>query len=277
MKLEQALRKSKKNERALGQFNFSAFEQLQGILKAAQINDTPVIIGTSGGESHFLGLKQARALVNAGKEKYGVDAFLNLDHGQDLEWVKKAVDVGYDAVHFDGSDLSFEENIEQTKEVVKYAHSAGVLVEGELGYLTGESKSHQGQIEIKKEDLTSPEQVRKFVQATDVDSLAVAIGNVHGIYAKMPALDLERLQKINKETRAFLVLHGGSGISEQDLQQAVKSGIVKINVNTELRITWKENLTKALKQDSIKPYQILPEVEQAVTEKVKKKITLFHC
>ncbi len=196
MNLKQVLKKTQEDKKAVGQFNFSAWEQLQGILKAAQKKDQPVIIGTSSGESHFLGLKQAKALVEAGKEKYGVEAFLNLDHGKDLEWIKKAVDAGYSAVHFDGSDLSLEENIERTKEVVEYAHSSDVLVEGELGYLTGRSASHEGKIEIKKENLTSPDQVQKFVEATDVDSLAVAIGNVHGIYAEMPALDLERLKEI---------------------------------------------------------------------------------
>ena len=276
MILKEAIQQAKEGEEAIGQFNFSAFEQLQGILKAAQENDQAVIIGTSGGESHFLGLEQARALVDAGKKKYGVNAFLNLDHGKELEWVKKAVDVGYDAVHFDGSDLDLKENIKKTKEVVEYAHSSDVLVEGELGYLTGRSASHKGKIEIKKENLTSPDQVQGFVEATNVDSLAVAIGNVHGVYAEMPELDLQRLSKIKKNSSVFLVLHGGSGIPDKDIKKAITEGIVKINVNTELRLAWKENLTKALKKDSIKPYDLLPEVEQAVKEKVNHKINLFR-
>ncbi|MEF8847282.1 MAG: class II fructose-bisphosphate aldolase [Candidatus Paceibacterota bacterium] len=276
MNLKQTLKKARQKKRAIGQFNFSSFEQLQGILKAAQENDQPIIIGTSSGESHFLGLEQARALVDAGSKKYGVDAFLNLDHGKELDWVKKAVDAGYDAVHFDGTDLNFEENIERTKEVVEYAHSSDVLVEGELGYLTGKSASHKGKIEIKKENLTSPDQVRKFVEATGVDSLAVVIGNVHGVYAEMPKLDLQRLSDIEEQSSAFLVLHGGSGIPDKDIKRAIKKGIVKINVNTELRLAWKESLTKALKKDSIKPYNLLPEVEQAVREKVNHKINLFN-
>jgi len=274
MKLRQALQQAQKEGRAMGQFNFSAAEQLQGILEAAREKDQPVIIGTSSGESHYLGLERAKTLVEAGRKEFGVDAFLNLDHGKELSWVKEAIDAGYDAVHFDGSDLSLEENIEKTKQVVEYSSSA--LVEGELGYLTGKSASHQGKIEIKKENLTSPEQVQKFTEETGVDSLAVAIGNVHGIYAEMPALDLERLRKIKKESEAFLVLHGGSGIPDEDVARAIEEGIVKVNVNTELRLAWKESLTKALKKDSIKPYQLLPEVEQAVKEKVNHKLTLFN-
>lgn len=224
-----------------------------------------------------MGLEQASALVKAGRKKFEVDAFLNLDHGKEISWVKKAVDAGYDAVHFDGSDLSFEENMEKTKEAVEYAHSSDVLVEGELGYLTGKSSSHEGKIEIKKENLTSPDQVQQFVEATDVDSLAVAIGNVHGVYAEMPDLDLERLEEIEEQSSAFLVLHGGSGIPDKNIEKAIERGIVKINVNTELRLAWKEALKKSLKKDSIKPYEILPEVEWAIKEKVKEKITLFHC
>ena len=274
MNLKKALQQAQDEGKAVGQFNFSAFEQLQAILKSAQEKNEPVIIGTSGGESHYLGVEQAASLVEAGRKKYGVDAFLNLDHGQDLNWIKKAVDAGYDAVHFDGSDLSFEENIKKTKKVVEYAHPSA-LVEGELGYLTGRSASHKGEIEIKKENLTSPDQVKEFVEETGVDSLAIAIGNVHGVYAKMPQLDLERLRRIKEESSAFLVLHGGSGIPDKDIKKAIKKGIVKINVNTELRLAWKENLTKALKKDSIKPYELLPDVEQAVKEKVNHKINLY--
>lgn len=275
MNLREVLEQAHKEGGAIGQFNFSAWEQLQGILKSAGENDQAVIIGTSGGESHFLGLEQARALVNAGKEKFDVDAFLNLDHGKKLDWVKSAVDAGYDAVHFDGSDLDFEENIEKTKEVVEYAPT-DVLVEAELGYLTGKSASHKGKIEIKKDNLTSPDQVKKFVEETEVDSLAIAIGNVHGVYAEMPDLDLQRLKEIEEESSAFLVLHGGSGVPDHDIKKAIERGIVKINVNTELRLAWKESLTKALKKDSIKPYNLLPEVEQAVKEKVNHKIKLFN-
>lgn len=276
MKLKQIFKEAKKEGRAVGQFNFSAWEQLQGILKAAQENNEAVIIGTSGGESRFLGVEQAATLVKAGREKYDVEAFLNLDHGKETDWVKEAVDAGYDAVHFDGSELDFEENMKKTKEIVEYAHSSGVLVEGELGYLTGKSDSHEGKIEIKKENLTSPEQVQEFVETTNVDSLAVAIGNVHGIYAEMPKLDLERLQKIEDQSSVFLVLHGGSGIPDKDIKKAIERGIVKINVNTELRLNWKNTLKNSLKKDSIKPYEILPEVEQAIKEKVNHKIKLFN-
>ncbi|KXB08848.1 hypothetical protein AKJ56_00090 [candidate division MSBL1 archaeon SCGC-AAA382N08] len=276
MNLKQVLKNAKKEGEAVGQFNFSAWVQLRGIFKAAQEQNQPIIIGTSGGESRHVGLKQAVILVEMAREQYGVSAFLNLDHGRDLEWIKQAVDAGYDAVHFDGSELSLKENIEQTREVAEYAHENDVVVEGELGYLTGSSEEHSEKIKIEKENLTSPRQVQQFVEQTDVDSLAIAIGNVHGVYAEMPNLDLERLERIEKETGAFLVLHGGSGIPDEDVQKAIEKGIVKINVNTELRLTWKESLTKALKKDSIKPYEILPEVERAIQEKVNSKINLFH-
>lgn len=275
MNLKKVLQQAQQQNYAIGQFNFSSWEQLRGILKAAQAKEQPLIIGTSEGESHYLGLEQARTLVDIEKEQYGVSAFLNLDHGKDLNWIRKAVDVGYDAVHFDGSNLSFEENVRKTKQVVNYAHPE-TLVEGELGYLVGESQSHQEKIEINEENLTSPDQVREFVEQTGVDSLAVAIGNVHGIYAEMPALDLDRLEEINEQTDAFLVLHGGSGVTDREIKQVIQRGVVKINVNTELRMAWKEALKKVVKKDSIKPYQVLPEVERVVQEKVKHKIKLFY-
>ena len=277
MKLKNYLKKAQKQKWALGQFNFSTIEQLRGILAAAQKTKSPVILGTSEGESKFLGLEEVLALVEISKMKYKVSAFLNLDHGKDLNWIKKTIDFGYPAVHFDGSGLSLKENIRRTKKIVDYAHKKGVLVEGELGYIGGESMPHKKKAIIKKEDLTFPEQVSEFVKKTKVDSLAIAIGNIHGIYAGRPKLDFKRLKEIEKKTKVFLVLHGGSGISETEIKKAVKFGIVKININTELRVAWKKSLEESLreKQKGIKPYKVLPQVQKSIQEKVEEKINLF--
>jgi len=276
MKLKDYLKKAQKEKWAIGQFNFSTFEQLRGIIAAAQKTKNPVILGTSQGELSYLGLKEVLALVEISKLRSLTSLFLNLDHGKDLNWIKKAIDFGYSAVHFDGSELPFKKNIKCAKRIVEYAHKKGVLVEGELGYLRGGSNFHKKIARIEKEDLTLPEKAYKFVRETKVDSLAIAIGNIHGIYAGMPKLDFERLKEINNKTNAFLVLHGGSGIPKAEIKKAIKFGIVKVNINTELRLIWKKTLEKSFKVQEIRPYKILPKVQKAIQKKVEEKMNLFN-
>ncbi len=275
MNLKEYFKKAQKEGWALGQFNFSVMEQLKGILRAGKSLDSPLILGTSEGESRFLGLAEIVALSAIKSNEYDIPFFLNLDHGKDLDWIKKAVDMGYHCVHFDGSDLSFKENVRKTKEVVSYAHKKGVLVEGELGKITGSSVVSSGKAVIEEKDLTSPDQVEDFVKKTGVDSLAVAIGNIHGVFDKMPKLNIDLLKKIREKTDVFLVLHGASGTSFSDIKKAVKEGMVKVNNNTELRVAWKESLKKSLENEEVKPYNILPSVEEAVQRKVEEKIKLF--
>ncbi len=268
-------KKAQKGKWAVGQFNFSTLEQLRAILAASAELKSPVILGTSEGESGFLGLEETIALFEIAKMKYKAKAFLNLDHGKDINLIKKAIDFGYAMVHFDGSNLPLKKNIQITKNIVKYAYKKGVLVEGELGLIQGESKVHNTKAKVNKRNLTSPEQVSDFVRQTKVDSLAVAVGNLHGVYKGGMKIDFKRLEEISKETNIALVLHGGSGIANSDIKKAIKLGIVKININTELRIVWKESLEKALKKGEIKPYKILAKVQDSIQKKVEEKIILF--
>jgi len=261
MNLKDYLNKAKKEKRALGQFNFSTLDQLRGILKAGRKTEKPLILGLSEGELTYLGLEETIALVEISKMKYRVSAFLNLDHGKNLNLIKKAVDYGFSAVHFDGSDLILEKNIEYAKKIVEYAHKKNVLVEGEID-------------SIGKGKITKVYEAERFVNETGVDSLAIAIGSVHG-WGKKEKLDFERLKEINKKLAVFLVLHGGSGIAEASIKKAIKLGITKININTELRMVWKQNLVKTLKSKEIKPYKILPGVERAIQKKVEQKLKLF--
>lgn len=274
MKLKDYLQKAKKEKWAIGQFNFSTLEQLKGILEAVLKANSPVILGTSEGESRFFGLEEAVALYKVFQKKYNLPIFLNLDHGKDLDYIKEAIDSGYQAVHFDGSNLSFKENIKIAKKISDYARKKNVLVEGELGAIRGESTIHKEETAVlKKEDLTSPFQVKEFLKKTGVDSLAIAIGTVHGIYLKEPEIDFERLKEINQVSKKFLVLHGGSGVSEEDLKKAINFGITKINFNTEIRLVWKNSLKKGLEETKeLKPYKILPSVQNAISQKVLEKI-----
>lgn len=286
MNPKEILKKAQLEKYAIGSFNFSTAEVLKAIVFAAKETGSPAIISTSQNEAEFLGIPEAAALVEAWRKATGLPLILNLDHGKDFEEIKQAVSAGYDAIHFDGSFLDYEENIRQTSKVVKYIREVekhfnrSILVEGELGYLTGSSSLNEKELEIKPEDLTSPGQALEFIEKTGVDSLAVVIGNAHGIFTKSKEnLDLDRLAQIREIVgdKVFLVLHGGSGIPESDVKKAIELGIAKVNVNTELRIAFKESVEKEIKENpkETTPYKILSPAFEAVKKVVKEKIDLL--
>ena len=277
----QILKKAQKGKYAVGQFNVSTDEHIKAIIIAAKDLKSPVIIGTSEGERKFIGTKQAVALVRVWQKETGLPIILNADHCKTFESVKQAIDAGYSAVHFDGSALSFEENVKVTKQVIDYAKQKNpeLLIEGESGYLQGESVVHK-KVEVKSEDLTNPEQAKEFIEKTGVDSLAIVVGNIHGVETDMknPPLYLDRLKEIQQVIpETFLVLHGGSGTPDEDIQKAIKMGIVKININTELRIAYSEELEKTIKEhpEEVKPYKILAPAVEAMKGIVEEKIDLF--
>ena len=246
-------------------------------MSAAQNLKSPLILGTSEGESGFLGIKEIVALTEIEKMKISAPVFLNFDHGKKIEMLKEAIDYNYDAVHFDGSDLPLKENINTAKELTKYAHKKGALLEGEMEFIGGESKLHKTALNGEEIKLTLPENALRFLEETKADSLAVSIGNVHGVYAPMPKLDLEQLKKIKSLVKSFLVLHGGSGINDQEIKAAIACGIVKINFNTEIRAVWRESLENYFKKEpeEIKPYKILTQVQNSIQKKVEEKIILL--
>ena len=274
-------KKAKENNYAIGAFNVSNLEQIKAIVLAAQNLKSPVLICTSQGESEFIGKRHIRALLDAYKKETGLPLVLHMDHGRTFEIVQEAIEAGYDSVHFDGSNLSFEENIKVTSEVVEFAKEKGVKnIEGELGYLRGGS-TIQDTVEIKREDLTDPKQVQEFIEQTGVDSLAISIGNIHGVFksSKNPHLFLDRLEEIDKAAseNIGLVLHGGSGTPEEDIKKAIQLGVVKVNVNTELRMAYVNTLKNTLETNlnEVAPYRIMSSVIEAVQKKVEEKIKLF--
>lgn len=275
------LNKAEKEGWAIGQFNFSDLTQLKGIVDAAVNKKTPIILGTSEGESKFFGLHEAVAIRDVLRAKTKLPIFLNLDHGKSFEYLKEAIDAGYDMVHFDGSKLPLEENIKITKKVVKYASKKGVTVEGEVGMLgTDSSKLYSEKFEIKEENLTKPADAAKYIKSTKVDLLAVSIGNFHGIEISGvdPNLRLDLLQEIKKVSVGVgLVLHGGSGTPEEDIKKAIGLGITKININTELRLAFAGNLRRFLdnNRDEIVPYKFLAEAKISVAKITEGKIDLF--
>ena len=284
--LKYYFQKAQKEKWAIGQFNFSAYTQLKAIVEAGKNLKSPIILGTSEGESKFFGLEEAVILRNLLRNRLRNPIFLNLDHGKSFDYLKQAIDAGYDMVHFDGSKLPLEENIKISSEVVKYARWRGVLVEGELGIIgTDSSKVYSEKFEIKEENLTKSNEVKNYVEKTGVDLLAVSIGNFHGMESsgQEPRLRLDKLEEINETLRqsktknSFLVLHGGSGTNKEDVKKAIEIGILKININTELRLAYTDALRKALNDNigEITPYKYLPEAKKSVQDIVESKITLF--
>ncbi len=276
---QKLFQRARKENWAIGQFNISNLEAMRAVFVAAQKLRSPIIIGTSEGESRFIGLDQAAALVRSFEKETGVPAILNLDHASNLDYITRAIAAGYDAIHFDGSKLDLAKNIEITGKIVSLCHKKAVLTEGEIDLMSGISKILEQAPE--KIILTDPATAEKFVKATKVDSLAINVGTFHGVDAsgKDAPIDFSRLAEIKKiiNDKAFLVLHGGSGVAENDIQNAIKSGIVKININTDLRIAFTRALKVALESspNEITPYKYLPQTITAVQKIVEQKISAF--
>ncbi len=271
--------KAYKDGYAVGTFNISNLETLKAIVRAAEYLEAPVMIATSRGEGMFVGFDMAVSMVKTMAEHASVPVGLHLDHGKSMEDVRTAIDAGYLSVHIDASDKSYDENAELTKQVVAYAHGRDVNVEGEIGHVGGTSSLHTGGVEaaLGKEGLTNPSEAWHYASDTGIDQLAVAVGNIHGIYQGIPHIDCERLREINEGVHKPLVLHGGSGIPDDQIKAAIASGIAKINVNSELRLAYSQSIRDTLARDAelIVPYQITGPAIDAIQKVVESKIRVF--
>ena len=280
--LREYIEDAKLRKVAIGHFNISDLAGLKGIFEAAKELDLPVIIGLSEGERDFVGTKNAADMVRNLREQYGYPIFINADHTHSLEKIQEAVNAGFDAVLFDAGKLPFEENIAKTKEVVEWVKKTRpeVLVEAELGYLGTSStilKEVPEGAAIKLEDLTKPEEAKRFVQETGIDLLAPAVGNIHGMFkdAPNPNLFIERIAELRVAAGVPMVLHGGSGIRDEDFIAAIQNGIAIVHINTEIRLAWRQGMERALseKPDEVTPYKLLlgpiEEVKKVITERSK--------
>ena len=283
--LREVIAEAEKKRVAIGHFNISDTEQLWGIFNAARELNVPVIIGTSEGERDFIGVREAVALVRSLREEFDFPIFLNADHTYSFERVKEAVDAGYDAVIFDGKKVSHEENVTITKQCVEYVRQSGrdVLVEAELGNI-GQSSKLLEEIpegaEITEEVMTKPDELKKFVQETGVDLIAPAVGNLHGLLkgGKNPNISTKRIEELREAGGIPMVLHGGSGISDEDFKNAIQAGISIVHINTEIRVAYRKGIEKTLqeKPDEIAPYRFMKGGQEALQEVVKKRLQLFN-
>lgn len=275
------LQKAKNEGWALGAFNAGNLEILQAVVQAAAAQQAPIIVETSAGEAKHFGMKNFLDVVENFRQQTGLTILTNFDHGPGLEECQAAVEAGYNLVHFDGSSLPYEENIKITKILVEEAHRRGVLIEGEIDKILGESAYHEELAESIQAtaNYTDPAAAADFVSQTGVDILAVFVGNIHGAYQGVKKLDLERLRLIRQAVgpNVFFSLHGGSTIGEEDIRAAIKEGVVKININTELRLAYRQTLENVLRgSEEVAIYKIMPPVIAAVQKVVEEKIELFN-
>lgn len=286
---------------AIGHFNISDSSTLKGILEAAQEvskerrstqmntpiyadEKIPIIIGVSEGERSFVGVGEVAAMVREFRNEFDYPVFLNADHTRAKEKILEAVRHGFDAVLFDAGAAELGANIRATKDVVEAAKAANpaVLVEGELGFI-GTSSVILNEIPkgaaIEEKDLTTPEDAARFVRETGVDLIGPAVGNIHGMFknAPNPRLNIARIKAIREASGVPIVLHGGSGIADEDFRAAIAAGISIIHINTELRVAWKKGIVESLAHnpDEVVPYKLLAESVADVQAVVAERLKLF--
>ncbi|MGL6200767.1 MAG: class II fructose-bisphosphate aldolase [Lachnospiraceae bacterium] len=272
--LKTILDKAYAEKYAIGSFNGYNYETFHGIIEAGIETDTPTILAFGAKYLKNMSLQTAAACVSSMSSDVSIPLCLHLDHCSDMATVFRAVKAGFGSVMYDGSSLPFEENMKNTKRVCEVAHACGVSVEAELGSLAAGEKSHEGSV-TDVEAYTDPEAAEMFVRETGVDALAVSVGTVHGLYKGKPNIQFDILETINDRLQIPLVLHGGSGVPEEDILNCISHGIAKINVNTEISVYAIEQTAKYLKTEQ--PHFSVLSLKQIgyVKEVVKKYMKFF--
>lgn len=272
------LTKAQNEHFAIGAFNAANLETIKAIVEAAKELNSPIIIEASHGEIEYIGGENFISVINNYKKETNLPIFTNLDHTPSLEAARLGLAWGFDLVHFNGSHLPYEENVTITAGFVKEAHASGVLVEAELDPIENNSGIHNltAEAQLKEIKYSDPLQAKDFANRSGVDTLATSFGSIHGLYETHKQLNLELLGQIRSNTSCFLSLHGGSDIPANQVQKAISLGVVKINVNSELRLAFKEALkTDLASSPELAIYKIMPPAIKAVKNIVKAKLTLF--
>lgn len=260
MSLQKKLKEYQQKRKGILATNFYNLETLQSILIAASYCKVPVILQLTKSSIDYIGLKEAVKLARQALETFEVEGWLHLDHGSSFELVKSCLKEGFDSVMIDASDKPLSENVAITRRVVEEAQKYRANVEAELGYIAKLGQAHTY-------EYTTMEEASDFVNQTGVDALAIAIGSAHGFYKSEPHLNMERLKEIRSVVETILVLHGSSGIPDEMLQEAVKNGITKINLATEIKDTFMKALKLTLQNsDEIDLRKVFPNAREAVVE-----------
>jgi fructose-bisphosphate aldolase, class II len=278
------MKRARDEKFALGAFNIDNQETLIAVVRAAAKKKAPVLVEVSQGEVDALGLENVRDMVDNYKYEYGVEMYINLDHSPSVEAAIAGIEAGFEFIHIDISqanhDAPEEEIIEKTKEVVAYAKLTGALVESEPHYFGGSSNLHTTDINYDeiKSTFSTPEGANAFVNATGIDTFAAAIGNLHGKYPVPKVLDLDLLQRIRDSIECNISLHGGSGTPGHYFIDAVKIGVSKVNINSDMRVAYRDTLEKVLSENPTEyaVVKLMDKVIDAVQEVVESKIDMFN-
>ncbi len=283
-KAREAFKRAREGHFALGAFNLDNQETLIAVSRAAVHKRAPVLVEVSQGEVDALGLDNIRDMVDNYKEDYGIEMYVNLDHSPTVEDAIAGIEAGFECIHIDISqakhDATLDEIIRDTEQVVEAAKKTGALVEAEPHYFAGSSNLHKERIdytEIRK-TFTKPEEAKAFVEATGIDTYAAAVGNLHGQYPVPKRLDLDLLREIRAALDCNISLHGGSGTPPHYFIEAVKIGVTKVNINSDMRVAYRETLERVLKEnpDEYAVVKLMDEVITAVQKVVESKIDHFN-
>ena len=260
MTIQERLKEYQQKKKAILATNFYNLETLQGILQAASKCNVPVILQLTRSSIEYMGLKEAVALARNSLESFQVEGYIHLDHGDSYELAKKCLEQGFDSVMIDASNESFEKNVEITNSVVEEAAKYGANIEAELGYIAKLGQEQDGLY-------TTVDEASEFVKQTGINALAIAIGSAHGFYKIEPNLNIERLKEIHAAVDTILVLHGSSGIPDAMLQDAIRNGITKVNLATEIKNTFMKALKQTLlNTDEIDLRKVFPKATSQVVD-----------
>ncbi len=270
MTMKEKLAAHARERKALLAANYYNFETLKGLLLAAKATDSSIILQLSESTLQYLGINPAVNMAKTMLDDFGVEGWVHFDHGSSIEIIKRCMDAGFESIMIDASEKPFEENVRITKEVVKIAAGYNVNVEAELGYI---AKLNQSQTI----EPTSAEDAKRFVEATGINALAIAIGNAHGFYKEIPKLHIDRLKEIRSVTNCALVLHGSSGIPDDQLQEAIRCGISKINLATETKNVFMKKLQSLLAEtDEIDLRKVFPKAINEMKELIIRKLRVIN-
>ncbi len=279
--MKEMLEDARKNHYAIPAFDVSNYEMMKAVLEACEEEHSPALLMGLGVDLTGKGMSLITSMVREASNYFDIPVCFHLDHATDLEFIKAACNAGFSSVMYDGSVLPFEKNAQKTLEVVKFAHANGITVEAELGHVGNAMVGNEND-SVENEDpedtLTLPDEVVRFVEITDVDALAIAIGTAHGVYKKTPTLRIDRLDEITAVCNRPLVLHGGSGTPDDQMQNAIKHGITKINIYSDvvgaMNSALKDKLNN-IENPSTWPVFVFENARTQMKEVVKNKIRTF--
>jgi fructose-bisphosphate aldolase class II len=272
---------AQKNHYAVGAFNANNMEIVQAIIETAEEERAPVIVQASQGAIKYAGLDMIVGMVKVLAERTFIPVVLHLDHGTDYYQNIRCLRAGFTSLMFDGSKLPFAENVALTKKVVEMAHSCDIPVEAEIGQIGKMDSSDEPGVarEKIKEFIADPEEAAKFVKLTAIDSLAAAVGTIHGCRELIAELDIPRIEKIRDLTGIPLVLHGASGASDEEVKKGITAGICKINIDTRIRMAFTRAIQDYLAKnsDEIDPRKVLGVAKEAAKEVIRDRIRVLGC